>query len=67
MCRRHAEHDDVTSLKRKSAVSNGKAACGAGFRRKGESWGIALLQGATQEQDFIAAIAFVLRERADKG
>ncbi len=35
MCRRHAEHDDVTSLKRKSAVSNGKAACGAGFRRKG--------------------------------
>ena len=35
MCRRHAEHDDVTSLKRKSAVSNGKVACGADFRRKG--------------------------------
>ena len=29
MCRRS------DSLKRKSAVSNGKAACGAGFRRKG--------------------------------
>ncbi len=35
MRRRHAEHDDVTSLKRKSAVSNSKAVCGAGFRRKG--------------------------------
>ena len=61
MCRRHAEHDDVTSLKRKSAVSNCKAACGAGFRRKGG------IGGKNAEQDFIAAIAFVLRERADKG
>ena len=35
MCRRLAMQDDGTTLKRKTAVSNGKAVCGAGFRRKG--------------------------------
>ena len=35
MRRRLAQQDDGTSLKRKTAVSNGKAVCGAGFRRKG--------------------------------
>ena len=43
MCRRHAEHDDVTSLKRKSAVATAKPLAELVFVEKGESWGIALL------------------------
>ena len=35
MCRRLAMQDDGITLKRKTAVSNGKSVCGAGFRRKG--------------------------------
>ena len=58
MCRRS------DTLKRKTAVSNGKAVCGAGFRRKGGIMGgIVLHSKPYAEQGFAAVIAFVLRER----
>ncbi len=57
MCRRS------DTLKRKTAVSNGKAVAELVFVEKGVSWGIVLRSKSYAEQGFAAVIVFVLRKR----